>query len=142
MKNLIVSIFLLCLISSHSFAQNINTRSKSIGVSFLLNDFTTAQRIRSSSLEQVFRDKKWAKFNEMSPGLGITYFKGLQDHLDFAGTLAASFVNYPFPTRAPSASDALLLEADASVNVKMFSDSYWFTPYFSAGVGASKFKDF
>jgi OOP family OmpA-OmpF porin len=140
MKIFIASLFLFCLVSTNSSAQNIDTRSKSIGVSFILNDFTTPQRIRSTSVEQVFRDKKWAKFNEMSPGLAITYFQGLQDHLDFAGTLTASFVNYPFPTRAPSATDALLLEADASINVKMFPDNYWFTPYFSAGVGGSKYK--
>ncbi|MFL5773083.1 MAG: hypothetical protein ACJ75F_07995 [Flavisolibacter sp.] len=142
MKKLIASLFLFCLLSTHSFAQNITPRTKSIGVSFILNDFTTPQRIRSGSIEQVVRDKKWAKFNEMSPGLGLTYFKGLQDHLDFAGTLTASFVNYPFPTRPPTASDALLLEGDASVNIKMFPDNYWFTPYFSAGVGASKYKSY
>jgi OOP family OmpA-OmpF porin len=142
MKSFIASCFLFSLLSINSFGQNINTRSKSIGVSFILNDFTTPQRIRSTSVEQVFRDKKWAKFNEMSPGLALTYFSGLQDHLDFAGTLTASFVNYPFPSRPPAATDALLLEADASINLKLFPDSYWFTPYISAGVGGSKFKSY
>jgi OOP family OmpA-OmpF porin len=142
MKKFVASLFLFCLLYTNSFAQNINTRSKSIGVSFILNDFTTPQRIRSTSIEQVFRDKKWAKFNEMSPGLAITYFSGLQDHLDFAGTLTASFVNYPFPTRPPEATDALLLEGDASVNLKMFPDNYWFTPYVSAGIGGSKYKGY
>jgi hypothetical protein len=38
--------------------------------------------------------------------------------------------------------DALFLEGDASINLKMLDESYWITPYFSAGVGASKFHSY
>ena len=34
-------------------------------------------------------------------------------------------------------SDKFLLETDASLNLKMFSDKYIFTPYINIGVGAS-----
>jgi OOP family OmpA-OmpF porin len=142
MRNALASLFLLCLISTTAVAQNNNIRPKAIGVSFILNDFTTPQRIRSTSLQQVTTNKKWAKLQEMSPGLAITYFKGIHSHLDFAGTLAGSFVNYPFPGKQPFASDHLLLEADASANVKMFDESYWVTPYLSAGIGASKYSNY
>jgi OOP family OmpA-OmpF porin len=140
MKKVFASLFLLCLLSQNLFAQDKPVRQSAIGVSFLLNDFNTPQRIRTGSLTKVLRDKKWAKFSEMAPGLGLTYFKGLQKNIDFAGTLAGSFVNYPFPGRPAFASDALLLEADASVNLKMFSDDYWFTPYLNLGIGASKYR--
>jgi OOP family OmpA-OmpF porin len=140
MKKILFSLFLLCLLSLDLIAQDRSVRPQAIGVSFVLNDFTTAQRIRSGSLEKVLREKKWAKFADMAPGLGLTYFKGLNKHVDFAGTLTASFVNYPFPKRPPTPSDGLLLEGDASVNLKMFSDDYWFTPYLSLGVGASKYS--
>jgi len=124
-------------------AQDRPIRPQALGLSFIMNDFTTAQRIRSGSLPQVFRDKTWAKFKEMSPGLAATYFKGLKPRIDFAGTLAASFVNYPLRNNKPSASsDALLLEGDASANFKMFDESYWVTPYVSAGVGASKYRGY
>jgi hypothetical protein len=142
MKKIFASLFIISLLSQNVTAQSNSIRPKALGVSFVLNDFNTAQRIRSGSLEQVLRDKQFGKFKEMSPGLALTYFKGLQKNIDFAGTLAASFVNYPIPNRELGSSDALLLEADASVNLKLFSDDYWVTPYVIAGVGASKYKDY
>ena len=142
MRKIFASFIILSLLSLDSIAQSDNIRSKSIGVSFILNDFLTANRIRNGSLEQVMREDRWAKFSEMAPGLAITYFKGLHRNVDFAGTLGASFANYPFPNKPSFEREALLLEADASVNLKMFSDAYWFTPYLIAGIGASKYKNY
>ncbi|HEU4469573.1 MAG TPA: hypothetical protein VFR58_00695 [Flavisolibacter sp.] len=140
MKKVLASFAFVCLLSNALMAQKGYSGPRSLGVSFVLNDFLSAQRIRSSSLESVLRDKNWADFNEMEPGLGITYFKGLRKHIDFAGTLAASYVNYPLPNRPRASGDALLLAADASVNLKMFPDEYWVSPYLIAGVGAGKYK--
>lgn len=140
MKNVLVALVFLSVLTTTAFAQDNHTSPRSLGVSFILNDFTTPQRIRSSSFEQVRRDKRWAKIQEMSPGIALTYFKGIKNHIDFAGTLTGSFVNYPMRNRAAFEKDALLLEADATANFKMFDDSYWFTPYLTAGVGASKFR--
>ena len=141
MKKILASSFVLFLLVQSTSAQD-PVRPRALGVSFVLNDFVTAQRIRSSSIEQVLHDDKWAQLSEMSAGIGLTYFKGLQKHLDFAGTITASFVNYPFPNKSAFSSDAVLLEADASVHLKLFDESYWFTPYISAGVGASKYKQY
>lgn len=143
MKNVIAALILFCLVSHNSFAQDKPIRPRALGISFIMNDFTTAQRIRNGSLSQVFRDKTWSKFKEMSPGLALTYFKGLKPYVDFAGTLAASFVNYPLRNnKVQGSSDGLLLEGDVSANFKMLDESYWVTPYVSAGVGASKYKGY
>jgi len=142
MKSVLAAFILFSLFSISASAQDKPIRPRALGVSFILNDFETAQRIRGGSLSQVFRDKKWAKFKEMSPGLALTYFKGLRPHTDFAGTLAASYVNYPLRNKPAGSSDALLLEGDVSGNFKMFDETYWVTPYLSAGVGASKFKNY
>jgi len=143
MKIVIAACIYFCFISSNTYAQDKPIRPTALGVSFIMNDFTTAQRIRNSSLATVFRDKQWAKFKEMSPGLAITYFKGLKPRLDFASTLAASYVTYPLRNNKPAeSSDALLLEVDASGNFKMLDESYLLTPYASAGVGVSKYKSY
>ena len=143
MKNIIAACICFCFISSNTHAQERPIRPRALGVSFIMNDFTTAERIRNSSLATVLRDKQWAKFKEMSPGLAITYFKGLKPRLDFAGTLTASYVTYPLRNNKPAeSSDALLLEADASGNFKMLDESYLLTPYASVGVGASKYKSY
>ena len=146
MRNILATLFIIAILSQNSFAQTTTTtnniRPKALGVSFILNDYATAQRIKNGSFEQVIREKSFSKIGQMSPGLALTYFKGLQKHIDFAGTLAASFVNYPVSGRTSNSSDGFLLEADASVNLKMFSENYVFTPYIIAGVGASKYKNY
>jgi hypothetical protein len=133
---------LFCFISNNISAQDRPIRPQALGVSFIMNDFETAQRIRTESLSAVFRDKSWAKFKEMSPGLALTYFQGLKPHIDFAGTLAASYVTYPLRNHSTESSDALLLEGDASANFKMFDETYLVTPYVSLGAGISKYKGY
>ena len=142
MKNLLAAITLLCFLSTNVFAQSQPLRPKALAISFIMNDYTTAQRLRTNSAAQVFADKQWAKFSEMSPGLALTYFKGLLSHLDFAGTLAASYVNYSLPNKAAFSNDGFLLEGDASVQLKLLSEQYFLTPYLSAGVGASKYRSY
>jgi len=143
MKKLLAAVFSICFACTNLLAQEGPIRPAALGVSFIMNDFATAQRIREQSLSAVFRDKSWAKFNEMSPGLALTYYKGLKPHTDFAGTLAASYVTYPMRNGKPlESSDALLLEGDVSANFKMFDDSYWVTPYFSLGLGGSEYQGY
>ena len=143
MTKVLATIFLVCLFFDNASAQdkNNNKRPQALGVSFFFNDFTTPQRVRSSSIETVFRDDRWAKLRDMSPGLAITYFSGLRKHLDFAGTLAASYVNYPVSNRVFNG-DALLVEGDASVNIKLFSEEYWVSPYAQVGIGGSKYRNY
>ena len=78
----------------------------------------------------------------MSQGLAISYGKGLSENFDFSSMLAGSFLSYPFPDKPVSGSDYLLLEADASIRGKMFSDRSWFVPYLQVGVGVSKYQGY
>jgi hypothetical protein len=142
MKNVLAAIVFFCLLSITAIAQDNTLRPRQLGVAFILNDFATAQRIRNGSITTVLGNKKWAKFNEMAPGLALSYFKGLTRYIDFSGTLGASFANYSLPDKPAFSSDALLLEADASANFKMFDESYWVTPYLSAGAGISKYRSY
>lgn len=134
MKKILAILLALSVFGPATFAQEDEIRPAAIGISFFLQDFTTAQRIRSTSLSKVFADKKWAKASEMSPGIAVSYFKGVSRRVDFAGTLAGSFVRYPFPNKTFS-DDNFLLAADASAHLKLVSEKYWFQPYASVGVG-------
>jgi len=116
-------------------------RKPALGISFLFNDYTTAQRIRSSSLSSVLANKQKAKFKEMETGIAITYFKGLNNHLDLATTLAGSFVDYAVGSENAIESK-LLLEGDVSLNIKLLSDKYWLTPFASIGAGLSKYGSY
>lgn len=139
MKKFLAVLLALYIFVPASFGQSDEVRPAAIGVSFILNDFKTAERIRSTSLSQVMSSDSWSKFKDMTPGVAVTYFKGLSKHIDFAGTLAGSFLKYPLDDKTFS-SDGFLLEADASANFKMFSEKYWFQPYITLGVGAHMYN--
>ena len=139
MKKFLVLLF-VSSVSFHSFSQQASKiRPAALGISFGLVDYSTAERIRSSSLASVINKKQTASFKEMSPAISVTYFKGLRSHIDFAGTLLGSFTNIN-QEGSTSASDAFLLEGDASVNLKMLSEDFFFSPYLSAGVGFSSYN--
>jgi OOP family OmpA-OmpF porin len=140
MKKLLASaVALYCLLST-GYSQNKPIRQSAIGISFSLTDFVTAANIRSGSLSEVLTEKRLAKFKDMSPGIGISYFKGLRPKIDFAATLNGTFLDYPFRDRASFGNNNFLLEADASAQFKLVTEDYWVIPYATAGIGAHMYK--
>ncbi|AXY78168.1 OmpA family protein [Paraflavitalea soli] len=117
-------------------------QNPTLGVHFIFNDFKSAQAIRSTSLGAALRNKQFGKVKEMSPGLAINYIHGLSPSFDFTGTLAGSILDYSFKDGTTAGKDNLLLEVDASIRGKMFSNKYVVSPYFQVGVGASKYKGY
>ena len=61
MKKILALLFALYLFVPASFAQDDEIRPAAIGISFILNDFTTADRIRTTSLSKVFANKAMGK---------------------------------------------------------------------------------
>ena len=135
--------FFLLAFSASSFAQDISYKKQpALGLNFFFNDFGSAAAIRANPLGSAIRDKKLAKVSDMSPGLSISYVKGITDHLDLAATLGGSIGDYPTQNGGSLGKDGLLVEADASVRAKMLSDKYFFVPYLTAGLGLSKFEGY
>jgi hypothetical protein len=93
MKKLLVPLAAILLFSPVIFGQDDNIRPSELGISYNLYDFPTAQLIRSNSLSYVMSNDQWTKIKDMSPGLGLHYFKGLKKHIDFAGSLSTAFLN-------------------------------------------------
>lgn len=136
---LFFSCYLLLSGNAQDSARTNYVRKPALGISFFFNDYTTPQRIRASSLSSVLTNHQAAKFKEMDPGFAISYFRGLTNHIDFAGTLASSFVTYDVSGKNTGSKERFLLEADASANLKLFPEKYIFTPYAALGVGFSKY---
>lgn len=110
-------------------------------IQFGMQDFTTPQRLRSSSLAAVSNDKRWAKFSEQDPALGLSYIKGISNHFDYSVNYFLAAVNYPFRDATPRySSEHPLQELDASIHMKLLPDNFVVVPYLSAGVGVSAFK--
>jgi hypothetical protein len=142
MKKFISACIVLAVLVPAAIGQKTeSSRPQALGISFFLNDFITANRIRTTSLNQVISDKSFAKFGDMSPGLAIHYFKGMGNHIDFDGSIGGSFIRYPMPNRTFSG-ESFLLEASAQVNLKMTSEAFWVQPYLTAGIGGQKYRSY
>lgn len=144
MKKLTLSLLVL-MIGMSASAQSTNLKKRpTLGISFLAQDFVTPELIDRTSLGDVLRQKSWNKLQNMNPGINISYFEGLSDHVDVMVRLNGTLVAYNFggvngrvnpdPNR-----DKLLLGIDANVNVKLLTDNYTIVPFLSAGVGTKMF---
>jgi len=139
MRKLILS-FCVLVIAVSTQAQTSYKKRPTLAVNFVLNDFKTASALRASSLSSVFNNKDWSRIGQMSAGLGLQFLKGLSEHVDLNTNLQVSFADYPLPNKPAATSESGVLEADAGVNVKLLPDNYFFTPYVTAGFGASLVK--
>jgi len=142
MKKLLLC-FTLSLIVLHLFSQDKNpVKAASLGVNFFFNDFKSAEIIRSSSLSSTLLKKDFGRNSQMSPGLGISFLKGICSQVDFAAMLGGSFLDYTTANGKALGTSAFLLEVDASLHAKLLPDNYLIVPYLSAGVGFSKYKGY
>jgi OOP family OmpA-OmpF porin len=142
MKKILVTL-LAIVCGTAVFAQtqkNAYKRPGALGVSLFFNDYLTANRIRTTSFNQVINNKQVARLREMAPGIGIHYFKGLSNFVDFAGTVGGSMPKIIMKDGTTTTDSKLQLEADASAQFKLFSDRYFLTPYVTVGVGASYYN--
>ncbi|GAB4092251.1 OmpA family protein [Flaviaesturariibacter terrae] len=141
MKKLLVTLLALTC-GTVVFAQT-QTRSfkrpGALGFSLIFNDYLSASRIRSSSFNTVTNNKQFAKFREMDPGIAIHYFKGVNNFIDFAGSIGGTTPRIILPNGTMITDPKVQLEADASAQFKLFSERYFFTPYATIGIGASHY---
>jgi OOP family OmpA-OmpF porin len=141
MKKVLYAIALFFMVPSVVSAQDKPVLAKALGVNFFFNDFVTPDRIRTTSLNQVLADKRFARMSEMTSGLAVTYLKGLRPHLDMSASLGGSFFRYPMPGKNFT-NNSLLLEATASMHFKMTTEDYWVQPYLIAGLSAHKYRSY
>lgn len=126
------------LLTASAFAQDAKDLPKSFGVSFFLNDFATAAKIRTTSLNTVVNEKSFSRIGEMSAGLAVNYFKQMQPRMSYAASLGLSGMRYPMPGRNITKS-SMLVDFSATLNMMMTTDEYYVQPYLMLGVGGHKY---
>ncbi len=141
MKKFILSIMTL-IVCTIGYGQNDYKKPPTLAFHLFLDDFQTAAEIRQNGLSNVIKDKKFARSKRMNTGLAVSYIKGLSNKFDIAATLSGSFLNYPVPNKVSDGQQHLLLEAAVTGNLKLLSDKYFFNPFVTVGLGASKFKGY
>lgn len=136
MKRILLIVAVICT-ATISFSQDtVKNRRKVLSVNFVLNDFSTPERIKATSLGSVL--KSWSKFGDMSPGLALHFHQQLSNRLEFMSTFAGSFVDNSFINNGSNAAQWFLVELDANANYRLFGERTRFSPYLTAGTGVSK----
>lgn len=138
----ILFVFLTLGLFATSFGQGEYKKRPSFGIHFFMNDFNTAADLRSGGLVNVLKSKEWHKTKNMTAGIAVSYIQGLNNNLDFAGTLSGSFLDYPISGKPQRYESSLLLEGAATVNLKLVTDKYFLVPFLTAGLGGSKYRGY
>jgi OmpA-OmpF porin, OOP family len=141
MRNIFAALLVFAAVAANAQTGD-KVKRPAIGVSFFLNDFKTADLIRSTSLSQVFRNDQFGVLRNMNPGLGVNYMAGISKTIDYNIGLGAYFIDYPIPGRALAGSESPALDLSATFRAKLLSDDYWVTPYLTAGIGATMYKSY
>lgn len=123
-------------------AQDQFKKQPALGFHFFLNDFETAQEIRTNGLVNVLSKNDWKNTSRMSPGFALSYLQGLSNHVDFVGTASGSFVDYPYSNIPTTGDKSFLLELAGTVNLKMTTDQHVVSPFLTLGAGISKYKGY
>lgn len=143
MKKFLFSLIVLGLAFT-AFAQTPTSYKKrpTLGLSIFMNDMYTADKVSRTSLSRVLQNGGLTPMKEMTLGLSLQYFEGINEHIDFMASVAGNFTKYPFYYKsgvAQSDRNLFLLEADANINVKLLTDKYILVPYLTVGIGASMY---
>lgn len=134
--------FMLIFCSGVNGQQRSAIKNPAIGIHYISNDFKSADYVRKHSLSEAFRNKEFARSANMKSGLAVSYLQGIAPHLDISVTLAGSYLDYILHDGTSLGSGHLLMETEACLSGKLFTDSRLVTPYLSAGLSASKYNDY
>lgn len=123
-------------------AQANHIKDPAIGIHYIIEDFKTADYIRNHSLGEAFRNNQFARSSDLKSGLAISYLQGITSHFDLSATLTGAYLDYGLHDGTVLGKGELLLETDALLIGKFFTDRHLMTPYFTAGLGASKYNNY
>ena len=144
MKKILFTLFALNLVFAVNAQEVSNKKAPSIALKLSAFDFKTARLINANTLGSVLSDKSWEKFGNTTKSIGVQYFKGLSNHVDFMANVDFASLQYPFyvssKLKAPTTKQ-FYAAVDASVNLKMLSDDYKVVPYITLGIGMGAYAN-
>jgi outer membrane protein OmpA-like peptidoglycan-associated protein len=137
MRKQLAHLFLLSCLALGAFAQDGAAIKPTTLVFHVFNtDFKTAQQLRTTS----FGSTKWSSLTDMQTGFGINYLKGITPKIDMVTSMDGSFTDYLYKDGTSNGSSELLLDVNAGVNLKLFTDKHPVVPYIFGGLGGSLYK--
>lgn len=108
-----------------------------------LSDYGFIKSAKDSSFSAAFKRKAVLKSGNTSFGLGVSYWRGLNSHIDFSGNLTGSFSNFPafFVKNDSIGQAAFSTTADALLHFRALKENSVINPFLTGGIGAGYFAD-
>jgi OmpA-OmpF porin, OOP family len=142
--NTLLTVFAVTTISFANAQQTINSKKPrllSYNISF--QDYYTPKLINDSSAGKAIDSGDWYKPAKKSFGIGVSYWKGLTQTIDFSASLTGTFSNFPaLFVKGDSVGQASFTpQIDALLHFKLFKEKAKVNPFLTAGLGAGYFKN-
>ena len=136
--SLLLVVFSITFSAFSQVATRNYTKPWGLGINIVANDFPLANYIRTKSLREAINNKQLFNSQNITPGFGISYIKGFTEHIDINATLSAAFSDVDgYGDYVPK--NPFLAELATTANIKLLSDKYFFTPFATAGIGATMY---
>jgi outer membrane protein OmpA-like peptidoglycan-associated protein len=106
-----------------------------------MSDYSFLKTVKDSSFTNAIKQKDWLKPGNKSFGVGVSYWHGLTNHIDFSGTLGGTFSNFPkkFVKDDSIGQAGFTTQLDALLHFRLLSDKAAVNPFLTGGIGAGYF---
>jgi len=142
MKQKLTLILALSLLATSAFSQktkkmgNGDKKGPLFGLHFNMQDFQAPLGIKNPITGKVY-----SRFNQMTKGFSLSYWKGIHPKVDFSVRANASFRDYRAIRTGLTQKTEIGLELEPSVNVRAFPDAALLNPFLTVGVGGGLYTD-
>jgi len=133
---------LLCIYCSIAQAQNFTTKKKGLfAYSISLSDYSFFKRAKDSSLGYALGKQDLFRSGSTSFGIMVSYWKGLNAHIDLSGTLGGTFSNFPAGfVKGDSIGQAnFSTHLDALLHFRALKEKARINPFLTGGIGIGYF---
>lgn len=143
MNKKITLVFVICFICVSASAQKFTSPVKPslFGFHYSLVDYNSPNQIDSTSLKDVFDKGDIFKPRKQNSALSLSYWKGLNNFLDFSGKLNGIFYDYALNSTGEQVNNEFGAELEGSLNARPIGDNHFFSPFITAGIGGGYYTN-
>ena len=142
MKQKLTLILALSLLATSAFSQkskkmgNGDKKGPLFGLHYNMADFNAPLGIKDP-----LKSSGYSRFNDMTKGFSLSYWKGIHSKVDFSVKVNASFRDYRAIRTGLTQKTEIGLELEPSINIRPFDDAALLNPFLTVGVGGGWYTD-
>src|SRR6187399_3761964 len=141
MKQKLTLILALSLLATSGFSQTKQkdenrTKGPLIGLHYNMADYVAPLGIKDPSTGKVYQ-----KMKDMDKGFSVSYWKGLNPHIDLAIKFNGMFRDYSSYNAGQTQKTEFGAELEPSINLRPFADNALMNPFLTVGIGAGWYTD-